>query len=65
MDIISHGHKGLSPQSAANPEVAGVPEEQLLVSKVLPIFRGSRYFCAYSDLTLLYEAYDYSSLPKV
>ena len=33
-------------------------KEHLLVSKVLPIFRTSYYFCACSDLSLLYEAYD-------
>jgi hypothetical protein len=36
-------------------------KEHLLVSKALPIFRASYYFCACSDLSLLYEAYDLSS----
>ncbi|NDC38656.1 MAG: hypothetical protein EBZ48_11470 [Proteobacteria bacterium] len=32
-----------------------ISKEHLLVSKVLPIFRTSYYFCAYSDLSLLHE----------
>ena len=36
-------------------------KEHLLVSKVLPIFLAPYYFCAYSDLSLLYEAYSSSS----
>ena len=42
-----------------------VAEEHLLVSKALPIFRTPYYFCAYSDLSLLYEAYDFSSQSEV
>ena len=40
-------------------------EEHLLVSKALSIFRASYYFCARSDVTLLYEAYDFSSQSEV
>ena len=36
-------------------------EEHLLVSKALPIFGTSYYFCACSDLPLFNEAYDLSS----
>jgi hypothetical protein len=36
-------------------------KEHLLVSKVLPIFLTPHYFCACSDLSLLCEAYDFSS----
>jgi hypothetical protein len=35
------------------------------VSKVLPIFGTSYYFCACSDVSLLYEAYDFSSQSEV
>ena len=38
-----------------------VEKEHLLVSKVLPIFGTSYYFCACSNVSLLYEAYDLSS----
>ncbi len=31
------------------------------MSKLLPIFRASYYFSALGDLSLLYEAYDFSS----
>ena len=40
-------------------------EKLLLVSKVLPIFGTWYYFCACSDLSLLYEAYDFSSQSEV
>ena len=36
-------------------------KEHLLVSKALPIFWAPHYFCACSDLSLLYEAYNFSS----
>jgi hypothetical protein len=45
--------------------VVEIPKEHLLVSKALPIFRTPYYFCAYSDLSLLYEAYDFSSQSEV
>jgi hypothetical protein len=35
------------------------------VSKVLPISRAFYYFCAYSDLSLLYEVYRFSSHTNV
>jgi hypothetical protein len=35
------------------------------VSKVLPIFRTPYYFRACSDLSLLYEAYHFSSQSEV
>ena len=37
------------------------PKEHLLVSKVLPVLWAPYYFCAYSDLSLLYEIYGFSS----
>ena len=40
-------------------------KEHLLVSKALPIFRTSYYFCACSDLSLSYEAYDFSFQSEV
>ena len=46
-------------------QLAGTKKEHLLVSKVLPIFGTSYYFCACSDLSLLYEAYDFSSQSEV
>ena len=45
--------------------LALLSKEPLLVSKALPIFRTPYYFCAYSDLSLLYEAYDFSSQSEV
>ena len=48
-------------------QIRGFPrgKEHLLVSKALPTFRASYYFCACSDVTLLYEAYDVSSQSEV
>ena len=40
-------------------------KEHLLVSKALPIFLAPHYFCACSDLSLLCEAYDFSSHSEV
>lgn len=40
-------------------------EEHLLVSKALPIFLPPHYFSACSDVSLLYEAYDFSSQSEV
>ncbi len=40
-------------------------KEHLLVSKALPIFLAPHYFCACSDLSLLYRAYDFSSQAEV
>jgi|694.fasta_scaffold14428_9 hypothetical protein len=40
-------------------------KETLLVSKVLPIVGASHYFGAGSDLSLLNQAYDFSSQPEV
>ena len=38
---------------------------KLRASKALPVFRAACYFCAHSDLTLLNEAYDFSSQSEV
>jgi hypothetical protein len=40
-------------------------KEHLLVSKALPIFWAPHYFCACSDLSLLCEAYDFSTHSEV
>ena len=40
-------------------------KEHSLVSNALPIFGTSYYFCVCSDLSLLYEAYEFSSQSEV
>jgi hypothetical protein len=42
-----------------------IAKEHLLVSKALPVLGASYYFCACSDLSLLYEVYDFSSQAEV
>jgi hypothetical protein len=41
--------------------ITAFSKEHLLVSKALSIFGTSYYLCACSDLSLLYEGYDFSS----
>jgi len=56
------------PFATSNPFPRIDPHEQkehLLLSEVLAIFRTSYYFCACSDLSLLYEAYDFSSHSEI
>jgi hypothetical protein len=48
-----------------SPLSRGNYKKLLLVSEALPIFGASYYFCACSDLSLLYEAYDFSSHSEV
>jgi hypothetical protein len=40
-------------------------KEHLLEGKALPVLGAPRYFCTCSDLSLLYEAYDFSSQAEV
>lgn len=40
-------------------------KEHLLASKALAIFGASYYLCACSDVSLWYEAYDFSARSKV
>ncbi len=42
-----------------------IHKEYLLVSKALPVLGTSYYFCACSDLSLLYKAHDFSSQSEV
>ncbi|MEY4700077.1 MAG: hypothetical protein RL326_264 [Pseudomonadota bacterium] len=40
-------------------------KEHLLVSEALPVLGALHYFCACSDLSLLYKAYDFSSKAEI
>ena len=51
--------------ASVSDEFQSLIKEHLLVSKALPIFLAPHYFCACSDLSLLCEAYDFSSQSEV
>lgn len=57
--ILSQEHSGFSVWFGEPFDDA--EEEHLLVSNMLPIFWAPYYFCASSDLSLLYKVYDFSS----
>jgi hypothetical protein len=56
--LLPRGCRPSRPWSGLHPATLTFPVEHLLVSKSLPIFLAPHYFCACSDLSLSYEAYN-------